>query len=86
MHLQEIGLDPEAGLAAAGPAYDQHILLRAVLGSLGRLDIVRRSVWVRMMLSSNLGATYGSMSLALPQRAEPYSLPWRYFLAFLPFR
>ena len=44
-------------------------MFRAVLGSLGRLDIVRRSVWVRMMLSSNLGATYGSMSLALPQQA-----------------
>ena len=61
-------------------------LFRAVLGSLGRLDIVRRSVWVRMMLSSNFGATYGSISLVLPHRAEPYSLPWRYFLAFLPLR
>ena len=69
MHLQEIGLDPESGLAAAGPAYDQHIFIASCLGSLGRLDMVRRSVWVRMMLSSNLGATYGSMSLALPHEA-----------------
>ena len=26
----------------------------------------------------------GRISLALPQRAEPYSIPFLYFLAFLP--
>ena len=30
------------------------------------------------------GMEYGSMSLGVPHRAEPYSMPWRYFLAFLP--
>ena len=35
MHLQEIGLDPEAGLAAAGPAYDQHIFIASSLGVFG---------------------------------------------------
>ena len=28
---------------------------------------------------------YGFISSALPQRAEPYSMPLRYFFAFLPF-
>ena len=32
------------------------------------------------------GAMNGSMSLGVPHRAEPYSMPWRYFLAFLPRR
>ena len=39
---------------------------------------------LRMMLSANLGAMNGSISLAVPHRAEPYSMPWRYFLAFFP--
>ena len=55
-------------------------------GSGGRLDIISRSVLVRIMLSANLGAMNGSMSLGVPHRAEPYSMPWRYFLAFLPRR
>ena len=55
-------------------------------GSGGRLDIISRSVLVRMMLSANFGAINGSMSLAVPHRAEPYSMPWRYFFAFLPRR
>ena len=32
MHLEEIGLNPEASLTAAGTAYNQHILVPAVLG------------------------------------------------------
>ena len=36
-----------------------------------------------MMLSANLGDMNGSMSLALPHRAEPYSMPCLYFFAFL---
>ena len=67
--MQKIGLDPEAGLTAAGAAHDQDIFIAGCLGVFGRLDMVRRSVWVRMMLSSNLGAMYGSMSLALPHEA-----------------
>ena len=65
---------------------DSTFLFRAFLGSGGRLDIIRRSVLVRMILSSNFGAMNGSMSLGVPHRAEPYSMPWRYFLAFLPRR
>ena len=37
------------------------------------------------ILLSNTGSMYGFMSSAVPQRAEPYSTPLRYFLAFLPF-
>ena len=39
------------------PPMMRTFLFRAVLGSLGRLFMVRLSVWVRMMLSSNFGAT-----------------------------
>ena len=35
VHLQEIGLDPESGLAAAGPAYDQDIFVPCRLGVFG---------------------------------------------------
>ena len=66
------------------PPTTSTFLFRAFLGSGGRLDIISRSVLVRMMLSANLGAMNGSISLAVPHRAEPYSMPWRYFLAFFP--
>ena len=58
-------------------------LFLAVLGSFGRLFIVSRSVCVSKMLLSKLGSMYGAISLAVPQRALPYSSPLRYFLAFL---
>ena len=35
MHLQEIGLDPEAGLAAAGPTHDQNVFVPGRLGVFG---------------------------------------------------
>ena len=66
------------------PPTTSTFLFRAFLGSAGRLLIISRSVLVRIMLSANLGAMNGSMSLAVPHRAEPYSMPCRYFLAFLP--
>ena len=65
------------------PPTTSTFLFRAFLGSGGRLDIISRSVLVRMMLSENFGAMNGSMSLGVPHRAEPYSMPWRYFFAFL---
>ena len=39
------------------PPTTSTFLFRAVLGSLGRLDIMSRSVWVRMTLFSNFGST-----------------------------
>ena len=75
-----------AGEPLPEPPTTSTFLFRAFLGSGGRLDIISRSVLVRMMLSANLGAMNGSISLAVPHRAEPYSTPWRYFLAFLPRR
>ena len=38
-----------------------------------------------MTLFWNFGSMYGRMSSAVPKRAAPYSMLWRYFLAFLPF-
>ena len=46
--------------------------------------MVSRSVCVKGILFSNTGSVYGFMSSAPPQRAEPYSVPRRYFFAFLP--
>ena len=43
------------------------ILVRHLSG--GRLDIIRRSVLVRMMLSANFGAMNGSMSFGVPHEA-----------------
>ena len=57
-----------------------------ILTKTERLMMSNRSVLVRIMLSANLGAMNGSMSLGVPHRAEPYSIPCRYFLAFLPRR
>lgn len=39
---------------------------------------------IKGILFSNTGSVYGFMSSAPPQRAEPYSVPRRYFFAFLP--
>ncbi len=39
------------------PPITSTFLLRAVLGSLGRLLMVRRSVWVRITLFWNTGST-----------------------------
>ena len=61
-------------------------LFRAFLGSLGRFDIIRLSVCVRMMLFSNTGSIKGAMSSRVPQRAEPYSRFFLNFLAFLPLK
>ena len=35
MHLQEIGLDPEAGLTAAGTAYNEDIFVPGCFGVFG---------------------------------------------------
>lgn len=67
------------------PPITSTFLFRAYFGCFGRLLMVSRSVCVRMMLLSNTGSMYGLMSAAVPHRALPYSMPLRYFLAFLPF-
>ena len=35
VHLHQIGLEPEAGLAGAGTADDQHVFIARILGILG---------------------------------------------------
>ena len=68
------------------PPTTSTFLFLAFAGFFGRLPIISRSVRVRITLFANTGSSNGSMSFCVPQRAEPYSMPWRYFLAFLPFR
>ena len=41
-------------------------------GFLGRVFMVRNSVFVKMTLFSNFGSTKGLMSFSVPQRADPY--------------
>ena len=52
-----LGFNQKRVLPLPEPPTISTFLFRAVLGSFGRLFIVRLSVWVRMMLSSNFGAT-----------------------------
>ena len=84
VHCIRLGFNQKRVLPLPEPPIIKTFLFLAVLGSLGRLFIVSRSVWVRMMLFSNTGSINGLMSSAVPQRAEPYSMFLRYFLAFLP--
>ena len=44
-------------------------LFRAFLGSLGRLDIISRSVWVRITLFWNTGSMKGAISFGVPHEA-----------------
>ena len=64
-----VGLSQNRFLPLPEPPTTSTFLFRAFLGSGGRLLIIRRSVLVRMMLSANLGAMDGSMSLAVPHEA-----------------
>ena len=86
LHWRRLGLIQNLVLPEPEPPTIKTFLLRAFFGLAGRFDSIRRSVFVRIILSSNFGATNGSISLAVPQRADPYSILWRYFLAFFPFR
>ena len=61
----------------------QALRLRALAGFLGRVFMVRNSVFVKMTLFSNFGSTKGLMSFSVPQRADPYSSSRRNFFAFL---
>ena len=81
-----LGFTKNRVLPLPEPPITSTFLFLAVLGSLGRLFMVRRSVCVSRILLSNTGSMYGAISLGPPQRALPYSTPRRYFLAFLPFR
>src|SRR5574344_798121 len=65
------------------PPITRMFLFLAYFGSFGLPDIISRSVCVRRTLFSNAESIYGSMSLAFPHLAEPYSTPCRNFLAFL---
>lgn len=79
--MQQVGFDPEASLAAARAAHDEHIFVAGVLGvcgaavhhqpfCFGQEDVILK-FWCLKWLD-------------MPQRALPYSRPWRYFFAFLP--
>ena len=48
--------------------------LNSFFGFIGRSDLKLKFMKICLLYTS------------VPQRAEPYSIPWRYFLAFLPFR
>ena len=64
-----IGVIKNLVLPLPEPPTTSTFLFRAFLGSGGRLDIIRRSVLVRMILSSNFGAINGSISLGPPHEA-----------------
>ena len=66
------------------PPTTSTFLFLALVGSLGRFDIMSRSVCVNITLFSNFGSTKGAISSCVPQRADPYSVFLRNFLAFLP--
>ena len=68
-HLHQIRLHIEARLAGTGPPITITFLFLAYFGFFGRLLMVSRSVWVRMMLFSNTGSMYGSMSFGPPHEA-----------------
>ena len=61
----------------------QALRLRALAGFLGRVFMVRNSVFVKMTLFSNFGSTKGLMSFSVPHRADPYSSSRLNFFAFL---
>ena len=67
MSLQELGCEPEPGLAGAGGTDNTAIKFRALAGTADRVLVVRNSVPVRMMLFSNLGSVNGLMSFSVPQ-------------------
>jgi hypothetical protein len=83
---RRFGFNQKRVLPEPEPPIIRTFLFRALAGFFGRLLIISRSVFVRITLSSNFGAINGSISFAVPQRAEPYSTLCRYFFAFLPFR
>ena len=67
------------------PPMTRIFLFLAYFGCFGRLDMVIRSVCVMGMLLKKSLSMYGAISAGVPQRALPYSMPWRYFFAFFPF-
>ena len=81
-----LGFRKKRVLPEPEPPITSTFLFLAFFGSLGRFDIIRLSVCVRMTLFSNTGSMNGSMSARLPQRAEPYSRFFLNFLAFLPLK
>ncbi|GFI25297.1 hypothetical protein IMSAGC012_00404 [Lachnospiraceae bacterium] len=84
-HCISDGLTKKRVLPLPEPPITRMFLFLAYFGCFGRLFMVSRSVCVSGILFSNTGSMYGFISSAVPQRAEPYSMPLRYFFAFLPF-
>ena len=84
VHLHKRRLYKKARFSAPASSNYKDIFIPRVFRLLRRLFMVSRSVCVKGILFSNTGSVYGFMSSAPPQRAEPYSVPRRYFFAFLP--
>ena len=84
VHCMSDGFTKNRVLPLPEPPITRIFLFLAYFGCFGRLFMVSRSVCVKGILFSNTGSVYGFMSSAPPQRAEPYSVPRRYFFAFLP--
>ena len=84
--MQQIRLDKEPCLAAAGAAHHQHVLFRAFLGSGGRLDIIRCSVLVRddVVLKFRSHERFDIFRPAPPGRAVLHAVT--VLLGVLPFR
>ena len=85
-HCIRLGFSQNLVLPEPEPPTIYTFLFLACFGFLGRLDMVRLSVCVSITLLLKRGSTKGRMSSDFPQRAEPYSIPFRYFLASLPLR
>ena len=64
------------------PPMTRIFLFLAYFGELGLPDIISLSDAVKMILFSNTGSIYGSISFAFPHLALPYSTPCLNFLAF----
>lgn len=83
--MEQGGFGKEPRFAGTAAADDQDIFVPGVLRLLraarhrDTLRLCHRDVVEKILI------TKGAISAAVPQRALPYSMPWRYFFAFLPF-
>ena len=68
-HWSRFGFSQNLVLPEPEPPTIRTFLFLALAGFLGRFDIIRRSVLVRMILSSNFGAIKGAISAAVPHEA-----------------
>ncbi len=84
MLLHQVGFYKKPRLTAAAPTDNHHIFIPSVLRFFTLPFIVKDSVFVRITFSLGFGSINGSISFLVPHRAEPYSMFFLYFFAFLP--